>query len=145
MHCSYLPVYRPPCAWRKCITPRILVLRSTAIISPSLLELIPSTGIHLSPDGNTLGSGVKLSPAICWNPKSANPSLWTTITGNTVKLTVANGNLSLIPPEHISPFLPFVLYTDFASLWAVIFAVANHDNATIMLLVTNTDPSETVG
>lgn len=44
---------------------QILVLQSIAIIFLSLLEFIPSTGIHLSPDGNTLGRGVKLGPAIC--------------------------------------------------------------------------------
>lgn len=62
-----------------------------------------------------------------------------------LKLTIPNGNLSLMPAEYISPFLPFMLYTNFAPLRTVIFPVANHDNTTVMLLVANTDPSKAIG
>lgn len=76
---------------------------------------------------------------------SASMFLCSTIAGNILKPTVSNGNFSLMPAECISPFLSFVLNTDFASLRTVLFPVANHDNTTVMLFVTNTDPSETVG
>lgn len=76
---------------------------------------------------------------------SANPFFCSTIATNMLKLTIPNGNLSLMPAEYISPFLPFMLYTNFAPLRTIIFPVANHHNTTVMLLVANTDPSEAIG
>jgi hypothetical protein len=59
--------------------------------------------------------------------------------------TLLNGNFSLVPAHDISPLLASVLFADFTSLLSIRLAVTDHSDGWVMVLVTDSDPSDTVG
>ena len=60
-------------------------------------------------------------------------------------LTFLDGDLSLVPAHGIGPFLASVLFADFTSLLTVRLAVTDDGNGRIVVLVTDSNPSDTVG
>jgi hypothetical protein len=59
--------------------------------------------------------------------------------------TLLDGDFSLVPTHDIGPFLASVLFADFTSLLAVRLAVTDDGNRGIVMLITNSDPGDTVG
>jgi len=60
-------------------------------------------------------------------------------------LTLLDSDLSLVPAHGIGPFLASVLFADFTSLLAVRLAVTDDGNGRIVVLVTNSNPSNAIG